>query len=151
MQISTRGRPLNSRDFGKTESDKVYRIIKFRQGNMYYYRDVYRARASFIYIFIYIHILHASHAFNMRNTYNVEVKVRPSSSIQNADSCITLVLVWIYKKKKKKKRKVIFLLFLLLERKFVKIFISIIDSCRIQSETRDNYKKQSSINADFFC
>ena len=90
---------------------------------MYYYRDVYRARASFIYIFIYIHILHASHAFNMRNTYNVEVKVRPSSSIQNADSCITLVLVWIYKKKKKKKkRKVIFLLFLLLRKKICKNF-----------------------------
>lgn len=44
-----------------------------------------------------------------------------------------------------------FILCLLLERKFVKIFISIVDSCRIQSETRDNYKKQSSINADFFC
>lgn len=43
----------SSRDFGKTESDKVYRIIKFRQGNMYYYRDVYRARASFIYIYIH--------------------------------------------------------------------------------------------------
>lgn len=122
MQISTRGRPLNSRDFGKTESDKVYRIIKFRQGNMYYYRDVYRARASFIYIFIYIHILHASHAFNMRNTYNVEVKVRPSSSIQNADSCITLVLVWIYKKKKKKKRKVIFFIVPITRKKICKNF-----------------------------